>query len=130
MMIPAKELKKLISKQLKRVWMCKLTLLDNEYKLHPLEKWREFIEKNKTDRLLFIDELNDCDDFAAIFRGDAKKTGMTAGEVTVQRTGFDANNSTHMANLIVTDDKIVRVFEPQNDTFYTNGEILLIEARI
>lgn len=107
-----------------------LRFRDNEYTLYPLARWEQFIRNNQTDKRLFIPEEHDCDDFASIFRGDAKKRGMTAGEITVQRRGEDTGRNTHMVNLIVTEDETVRIFEPQTDIFYDVDKILLIEGQV
>ena len=97
-------------------------LFDAVYYLPPLKDVKRIMEQRKTDELMFVDEISDCDDFnrklVIAFLDDAYRT--IDGE-RVRRPPYlfgEAYSYDHAFNFCFTDDGRMRLIEPQTSEIF------------
>lgn len=111
---------------------------DDKYLCPTRGHFRSFARLDQTDKLVYVPERSDCDDFALIFLGRIReafmlnsgsdlKKGLAVGLVhglfylaeeldgTKHR---DAQELNHAMNLVITSKGSVYLFEPQDDKLY------------
>jgi len=112
---------------------------DSNYYSFSIDDLKAFAAVDQTNKFDYKDESADCDDFAYVFLGEVKKwcwsnnvkAGTCFGIISGDLRTAEAPNTPryHAANIYITPDKQVFVFEPMSDTFqsiHTNSIIELI----
>jgi len=97
---------------------------DAHYYLPTLSEVQQLLKASALDRRTWLSERFDCDDFSHVLKGEFSIHAYDAGDISY---GFSAGiiwgnfswaQGYHAVNLIVTDDQVLRLIEPQNDTIY------------
>jgi len=84
-------------------------LLDHFYYLPKKEDVAKLLSDTNVDKLKYISEIYDCDDFAI------RLWGVTSqGKWASTTLGFACGNR-HAFNIVILDDKKLYIIEPQND---------------
>jgi hypothetical protein len=129
MKISSKELRK----ELKKVWPQIGFMWVPDYRLWKptLEQLRWAIAVSKVDRAKFLDDINDCDDFALQLNADIKRMRAYDGEAgkipkdqwhpwafgEVFGTKFNGWSNAHSANICMCREGIYLI-EPQTDEIW------------
>jgi hypothetical protein len=99
---------------------------DNKYVSYPVEDLIKFLEHDDTDKLEYISETFDCEDFATLLDGkeaewharvasDEFHAGTAFGILSIYR-GEGIN--LHALNIFIDDKQTVWLVEPQTDSVY------------
>ncbi len=97
--------------------------LDRNYTALPMEKWQEILEYSDVDRVQYVSELRDCDNFAIALAGQvALRFGVNGIGIVVDFSGRHAYNCL----LVSTSDGglEIKVVEPQSDGMPKVGDRL------
>ena len=105
---------------------------DNTYYIPTYKAIKDYIENNTTNKLRYIVEKRDCDDFAYLFKCGFKNSGIgnttvAICEVNLYTKDWESIYAAHAINLIVYSDKdknYVKLFEPQTDELIDFGSTL------
>jgi len=109
-----------------------ITHLDNNYRVIPIEQWRQLIAVDWTDTKKWVLDYFDCDNFSNYFAAnmaffyEINSVGRVYGKLY---KGTDQFVAYHYFNVIITSDRKIWFFEPENDTLTETdyqGGILLI----
>ncbi len=109
---------------------------DSQYYLPTLNEVQQLLTASSLDRRKWLAERFDCDDFSYVLKGEFSIHAYDAGDISY---GFSAGiiwgnfswvQGYHAVNLVVTDDQVLRLIEPQTDAIYKadqcNGSVELI----
>jgi hypothetical protein len=97
---------------------------DAQYYLPTLAEVQQLLTASSLDRRTWMAERFDCDDFSYVLKGEFSIHAYDAGDISY---GFSAGiiwgnfnwvDGFHAVNLVVTNDQILRLIEPQSDTIY------------
>lgn len=95
---------------------------DREFQLLPESEYQQIIEQDKTDEQEWVADIGDCDNFAFELRSAFGRRGAACGVIHVQPDGWD---TPHALFFYITDQRELRVIEPQTDTIF-EGRFKLI----
>lgn len=104
---------------------------DSIYQIPTLSDIQKVISYDKTNKLKYISQTRDCEDFAKLFKCAFRKLGI--GNVTVFDCAINLYtpqgglNGAHGINLLYYEDngKQLRLFEPQSDSIRNFGDIFV-----
>lgn len=102
-------------------------LPDAEYFLPPLQDVVEILRFSEVDRRKFINEINDCDDYAHCLKADFILAAYAEGK---RRAPYAMGiiwgklPKPHAQNWIITDDGVLRIIEPQTDVILSPDQIV------
>jgi hypothetical protein len=96
---------------------------DELYHCPPLEDAEEIIKQSALDRKTWVEERFDCDDFAVILKAHFAEAAYANGKRRAPHAfgiihGVFEDVGMHAMNIMVNDDKQVRIVEPQNDQIF------------
>jgi len=100
-------------------------MADAEYYCPSVEYVEHLLEQDLLDRMQYAAESFDCDDYAFVLKArfclDAYKHGERR---SAHCAGFVWGRlpHPHAMNWVITDDKVLRLIEPQNDLWQDWGE--------
>lgn len=122
----------------------KIFIADRDYGLYNISDLQRFLEWDSTDRLKYVAEGFDCDDFADVLKGKERlwygfgSNVMSQSSIEAQNFGKRNAGSTfgtiwgdirkasepekpryHAVNYFIDDKKQVHLIEPQNDDTFT-----------
>ena len=93
---------------------------DKEYELLSHEDLLKVVKANPSNKYQYIPEKRDCDDFTRIFLGWMSRQGRGNIAIFGLRCVLNYTNGKteeHLMCLVLTKDKQVYIFEPQNDSY-------------
>jgi len=107
----------------------KIFIADRDYGLYNLSDLQKFLEWDATDRLKYVAEGFDCDDFADVLKGKERlwygfgkrNAGSTFGTIwgDIRKASEPEKPRYHAVNYFIDDKKQVHLIEPQNDDTFT-----------
>ena len=108
-----------------------ITLSDGRFYLIPFSQWKEIIEVDWTDKMKYVKEKRDCDNFAYSFSSrmselfEINSAGIVWGYIYNKDTGKSIGG--HLWNCIITSDFKMYFYEPMKDTYleYNSGKIVM-----
>jgi len=107
----------LISLLISEFLITNIEMSDMKYKTAPYEEYERFLEYDDTDKILYIPEWFDCDDFSVRLHGNITIpywSALAFGEIWVKKPG----NVGHAVNFFVDNKRRVWIVEPQNDKIF------------
>jgi len=94
---------------------------DREYKIMPVETWELYLEWSDVDKLIYVSEFGDCDDFADILNGECKRKLKVNGIAVVDDYNEHTPHSYICIGCYEPDGTVsVKKIEPQNDRLIIN----------
>jgi hypothetical protein len=102
---------------------------DEKYISYPVEDLIKFLEYDDTDKLSYISETFDCDDFASVLDGREAEwharvasgefhAGTSFGIIALTR----GTDKLHAMNIFIDDKHTLWLVEPQTDSVYQLGD--------
>lgn len=99
---------------------CSMFLSDEAYYCPPMADVEEIVSNSLLDRVSYVEDTYDCDDFALVLKGHFAQAAYAEGKrrkphcVGLLWGVFGTKNPiNHALNWVVTDDLILRLIEPQ-----------------
>ena len=115
-----------IKENVANVW-----LLDGEYYLLDLPSWRKILAHSSIDKLRYVNDIFDCDDFAWLF--SALMNSLHGLNSVGFATGWLNNNEYHAFNIIMLENNGIEfwLYEPQNGGFAkVEGKRVWVEGNV
>jgi hypothetical protein len=107
-----------IDRRIKPMWL----ILDQAFILpHDEEVW-EIIGKDDTDRLNFVPNIGDCDNFAFELRRAFERKGLAVGVIVALP---DDGSEKHAIFFYINKGHEIKTVEPQTDEYYNKSFKLL-----
>jgi hypothetical protein len=100
--------------------VCKIYLVDQEYKLPTVDNVKKLLAMDETDKTEYLSEFHDCDDFSFRLMGQISVPGWSSTAfgilfITTPQGG-------HAVNCFVDDKEQVWIVEPQNDKIFSKPD--------
>lgn len=105
-----------------------IVITDKKYKTAPFVEYERFLRYDKTDKLVYVSEWFDCDDFAVRLYGNFTVpywSRLAFGEIFVKTETIN-----HALNFFIDNDHDIWLVEPQNDEIFKipdNWEVYRID---
>jgi hypothetical protein len=92
-----------------------IQIMDTKYKPYSMTDFKYWVEKDRTDAVLYEADFFDCNTFAFVFFASTKKVlkGCPVGIVFVQSEKIN-----HALNFFIDENRKIMLYEPQNDTIF------------
>jgi len=93
---------------------------DDDYFLYRKFSYEDFLEIDQVDKRKPLQDIFDCDDYAAVLMGEVKDhiIGAPFGIALVQYSDIKGNTVSHMLNCFIDENKEFWFVEPQNDKIF------------
>jgi len=97
---------------------------DAQFYLPTLSEVQQLLSASALDRRTWLAERFDCDDFSYVLKGEFSIHAYDAGDISYGfSTGIIWGNFSwvdgfHAVNLVVTNDQVLRLIEPQSDAIF------------
>jgi len=103
---------------------------DNIYQIPTLKDIKNFLKTSVIDKIRYIKEALDCEDFAELLKCELRKIALgnlTFGTMEVNLYGKDFNGTfgAHALDIVLTQDNKIRIIEPQNDNLIDFGGTII-----
>ena len=89
---------------------------DEKYKLCTRENIEDFLKIDITDKLEYIDNYRDCEDYSFILIAEIKKSAFSP--IPFGLIWVDTGISSHSVNIFIDNERNLYVIEPQNDSIF------------
>jgi hypothetical protein len=97
---------------------------DVQYYLPTLNEVQQLLSESSLDRRKWLEERFDCDDFSYVLKGEFSIHAYDSGDISYGFSdgiiwgNFSWVQGYHAVNLVVTNDQVLRLIEPQTDAIY------------
>jgi hypothetical protein len=97
---------------------------DVQYYLPTLNEVQQLLTESSLDRRKWLEERFDCDDFSYVLKGEFSIHAYDSGDISYGFSdgiiwgNFSWVQGYHAVNLVVTNDQVLRLIEPQTDAIY------------
>jgi hypothetical protein len=97
---------------------------DVQYYLPTLDEVEQILSESSLDRRQWLAQRFDCDDFSYVLKGEFSVHAYDSGDISYGFSdgiiwgNFSWVEGYHAVNLVVTNDQVLRLIEPQKDTIY------------
>jgi hypothetical protein len=97
---------------------------DAQFYLPTLEEVKQLLTESSLDRRNWLAERFDCDDFSYVLKGEFSIHAYDMGDISYGFSdgiiwgNFSWVQGYHAVNVVVTNDQVLRLIEPQKDTIY------------
>ena len=93
-------------------------LADSKYYLTPLADMVRLIKSERLDKVVYREEVMDCDDFAVLMYAAAKRSSFKNQKRRLPHTvglvwGIADGEGAHALNIMMNNDGAIRIVEPQ-----------------
>jgi len=111
-----------------------IRMADNEYYCPTIAYFLQILGEDETDRLTYVAEIGDCDDFSwtlkDMFVRDAWRNGRRRAPHCVGVFDYTRKGGRHSINWVITADKVFRLTEPQTDAWVSLSDVVVADALI